>query len=462
MDEFNNIIPEFVTEYSGLLQSMESGLLHLEDGEDGEQAISSILQAIRFIKAGAGFAGLGKIQRLARNMELVLDLCLDGALQPSQPVIDSLLQSLDVLSSLFDRVDEHESIGIADTVQTLEAVIDAQLDSAQKQGLRRVDFKALPPGAGDFDVRAWSLENRLGQGQLYLVQFNPDQIKRDGLTPIQLVHELFSMGEIIDAAIHQPDQDQAEASFHVLFSTALDTGRLLSVLPLGQEGLRELEEDDFRLHASDQAEPEPAPEPEPDEVIQESPLPVARQEASPPAEKKPVESQPAQTRQGGGQLQVQTETSLTIQEGDDQGGEYLTFSLGHENYGVDILSVKEIITVPHLTKLPRAPKHVLGVMNLRGMVVPVMDMRIQMNLPTHAGTEPVVVVLNVGGRCMGAVVDSVSDVVVFQESDIQDPPEFAGAVHREYLRGLCRHDEELIVLLDPDRIISLEAQKSAL
>ncbi|KMY66416.1 hypothetical protein AAU61_17900 [Desulfocarbo indianensis] len=143
-------------------------------------------------------------------------------------------------------------------------------------------------------------------------------------------------------------------------------------------------------------------------------------------------------------------------------GEYLTFTLEAENYGVDILSVQEIMAVPHLTKLPRSPHFVLGVMNLRGMVVPVMDMRLRLGLPTETETEPVVVVLNVNDKYMGAVVDSVSDVIEFKESDIQDPPDFSGVVHREYLRGLCRRDDSLIVLLELDRIIAPESQLNAI
>jgi purine-binding chemotaxis protein CheW len=123
---------------------------------------------------------------------------------------------------------------------------------------------------------------------------------------------------------------------------------------------------------------------------------------------------------------------------------------------VDILSVQEIIGLPHLTRLPRCPGHVLGVMNLRGMVVPVLDMRRKLGIPVEDAAEPVVVVLRVDDKIMGAVVDGVSDVVHLGAEQIQDPPEFAGAVRREYLRGLSRHDQDMLILLELDRLLAPE------
>ena len=124
---------------------------------------------------------------------------------------------------------------------------------------------------------------------------------------------------------------------------------------------------------------------------------------------------------------------------------------------MDILCVQEIIGLPRLTRLPRSPEHVLGVMNLRGMVVPVLDMRQMLNLAHGEGEEPVAVVLMVGEKIMAAVVDAVSDVVQIKEDQVQDAPDFAGPVRRDYVRGLCRHEQEMIILLELDRLLMPEA-----
>ncbi len=453
MDELNDIIPEFIIESSELLQSVERGLLRLEDGEDHGEAIHAVFRSIHSIKAGAGLMGLIKIERLARKMEGVLDLCRKDDLEPTQPVVDALLQSLDVLSSLFNRIDEHDSIDIEESIRALEAVLNAQLDPSLMDGLLSVDCSALPHGGPDLGVSRYSLKNKLDQSKVYFVHLELAQIEESGLSPLQLINEMLSMGEILGCKPTLPsvdlgfDQD-LPVSFDLLFSTALESDQLQSALPLAEGNLHLLEEDNFGFHDELKTAKE------------ETILPVAEQDTPPPEPRSaPI---PAQEQAASPALQTQAERPTVEQAEDESSVEYLTFALGDESYGVDILSVQEIITIPHLTKLPRSPEHVLGVMNLRGMVVPVMDMRIRMNLPTETEIEPVVVVLNVGGRYMGAVVDSVSDVVVFQESDVQDPPEFAGAVHREYLRGLGRHDEEMIILLELDRILSMEAQSSAL
>jgi purine-binding chemotaxis protein CheW len=138
----------------------------------------------------------------------------------------------------------------------------------------------------------------------------------------------------------------------------------------------------------------------------------------------------------------------------------LTFSLGGESYGVDILCVQEIIALPLLTKLPRAPEHVLGVMNLRGMVVPVLDLRRKLGLEIGE-EEPVVTVLTVRDQYVGAVVDSVSDVITVEEDEVQEAPEFASQINRSYLRGLLNRDGELIVLLELDLIVAPEAADRA-
>jgi purine-binding chemotaxis protein CheW len=141
--------------------------------------------------------------------------------------------------------------------------------------------------------------------------------------------------------------------------------------------------------------------------------------------------------------------------------EYLTFTLGGETYGVDILSVQEIMGMPQLTRLPLSPPQVLGVMNLRGMVVPVVDLRRKLGLSEQSSGDPVVVVLHVAQKIMGAVVDGVSDVVQLDRAQIQEPPEFVGAVHREYLRGLCRQGEEMLILLELDRLLARETMGHA-
>jgi purine-binding chemotaxis protein CheW len=139
----------------------------------------------------------------------------------------------------------------------------------------------------------------------------------------------------------------------------------------------------------------------------------------------------------------------------------LTFVLGGETYGVDILRVQEIRGWSAVTKIPQSPPHVLGVLNLRGAIVPIVDLRTRFELERVEYTPvTVIIVLAVmsaaGRRDFGVVVDGVSDVVDVNASDVRSPPEIGAAGATSYIRGLVTIAERMVVLLDIDRLIGEE------
>ncbi|HUI59726.1 MAG TPA: chemotaxis protein CheW [Steroidobacteraceae bacterium] len=139
----------------------------------------------------------------------------------------------------------------------------------------------------------------------------------------------------------------------------------------------------------------------------------------------------------------------------------LTFVLGDETYGVDILRVQEIRGWSAVTKIPKAPSHVLGVLNLRGSIVPIVDLRKRLNLEQAQYTAvTVIIVLSVhaasGRRDCGVVVDGVSDVVDVKTADVKAAPTLGASRATDYLRGLVAIAERMVVLLDIDRLIGLE------
>jgi purine-binding chemotaxis protein CheW len=142
-------------------------------------------------------------------------------------------------------------------------------------------------------------------------------------------------------------------------------------------------------------------------------------------------------------------------------GQVLTFVLGGETYGVDILRVQEIRGWSAVTKIPQSPPHVLGVLNLRGAIVPIVDLRTRFELERAEYTPVTVIIVlsvasTVGRRDLGVVVDGVSDVVDVQASDVRPPPEIGGASATSYIRGLVTIAERMVVLLDIDRLIGDE------
>ncbi len=135
--------------------------------------------------------------------------------------------------------------------------------------------------------------------------------------------------------------------------------------------------------------------------------------------------------------------------------QYLTFALGQEQYGLEILRVQEIRRYPPITPIPNAPPHVRGVMNLRGIVVPVVDLRARFGLP-EAGVTPstVVIIVAVGGKVVGLIVDAVSDVLDLGREAIDPPPDLGGSVDTSLMTGVARSGDRLTLLLDLDRLVT--------
>jgi len=150
-----------------------------------------------------------------------------------------------------------------------------------------------------------------------------------------------------------------------------------------------------------------------------------------------------------------SDTSIASQA---SGGQYLSFNLGGEDYGVDILRVQEIRGWEELRPLPDTPEYVKGVLDLRGTIVPIIDLRIRMNM-TDVEYHPttVIIVLSVNkddgdNQLVGAVVDAVSDVLDVSEKEIRKAPDIGTKVNDRYLRGMVSRDERMVVLLDVDQL----------
>ncbi len=140
--------------------------------------------------------------------------------------------------------------------------------------------------------------------------------------------------------------------------------------------------------------------------------------------------------------------------GSEAGSQFLTFSLGDELYGVDILRVQEIKGYTAVTKIPNTPAHIKGVLNLRGTIVPIVELRTKFGLPTIDYTMfTVIVVVVVQDKVMGLVVDAVSDVLDIGAKDIQPAPAFGDRVDVTFLNGIGKSGEKLVSLLDIDRLL---------
>ncbi len=135
----------------------------------------------------------------------------------------------------------------------------------------------------------------------------------------------------------------------------------------------------------------------------------------------------------------------------------LTFSLADEEYGVDILAVREIRGWSRVTRLPQTPDYLLGVLNLRGAIVPIMDLRLRFGLERESyGDNTVVIIVALAERLFGIVVDAVSDVVDIDPAAIKPVPDMGAVVDTRYLKGLATHVERMVMLLDVEKLMRPE------
>jgi purine-binding chemotaxis protein CheW len=137
--------------------------------------------------------------------------------------------------------------------------------------------------------------------------------------------------------------------------------------------------------------------------------------------------------------------------------EYVTFAIGEETYGVEVLKVQEIIGMTQITHVPNSMDFMKGVINLRGSVVPVVDMRIKFRMDEREyDAFTVILIVEVQERLIGLIVDSVSDVVGIPVESLQETPHFSANIETDYIKGIGNRDDQLIIILDVDLILSSE------
>ena len=153
------------------------------------------------------------------------------------------------------------------------------------------------------------------------------------------------------------------------------------------------------------------------------------------------------------------EDSRQQHEADSEASQLISFMVGQEEYGLEILRVKEVIRMREITRLPRAPRFVKGIINLRGDVIPIIDLRDRFGLEHREYTETTrVIVVDMGGKLIGMVVDAASQVVRIPAGQIEPPPPIIGSISAEYIKGVGKLGERLIILVNIERILSAREQ----
>lgn len=158
---------------------------------------------------------------------------------------------------------------------------------------------------------------------------------------------------------------------------------------------------------------------------------------------------------------VEPKPAANAQKSDSRAGKYLAFRLGQEEFAIQVLKVREIMGVQEITAVPQTPNYVKGVINLRGKVIPVIDLRLKFGLPEAEYTQKTCIIVvqvgqGAGAMLMGIVVDGVSEVLTLAASDIEDTPDFGQGVTVPYLLGMAKTKEGVKILLDIDEVLSAQ------
>ncbi len=140
---------------------------------------------------------------------------------------------------------------------------------------------------------------------------------------------------------------------------------------------------------------------------------------------------------------------------------YLCFGLGQEEFAIPLLTVKEVIGMPEITSVPQTPAHFMGIMNLRGRVISIMDLRLKMNIKPAPSEETTVIILDLGDYNLGMVVDRVNAVLALSDEQISEKPIIETGKATDYITGVFRKDERLVLLIDIGKALSIE-DKSAI
>ncbi len=144
-----------------------------------------------------------------------------------------------------------------------------------------------------------------------------------------------------------------------------------------------------------------------------------------------------------------------LSEIEEEHEEFATFMIGEETYGVDILKVRDIIGITDITPVPKSPHFVKGVINLRGNIVPVVDLRLKFRMAEREyNSATVIIVVEVKGRYIGMIVDSVSDVIDIKVESIHESRHYSANIREDFIQSVSSKDDKLIITLDVDRILN--------
>jgi len=449
--EFDELIEEFVAESKEHIADIEDDLIKIESemADVDPEVINRVFRAAHSIKGSARFLDLGNIGELAHRMEDVLNLIRSGKLTPDSSVATALLMSADMLKTMLDDVTASNDIDISAPLEGLRQILDRNSPSARSE---TASPRSAAPGSplDGFGVDTGRIREKLASSQVYIITCDASDADLDHFKA-----ELENLGEVIA-------RKEQGGKLITLFSTIMEPDMIPLALGVPVENFVQVDPSMLGdRHGKSAGPSEEGGRPLSDKRKETAPCASSAakaREKRPQARREIAGAGPDSTMDPGPAETTDSPGGANRSSGELEHTSFITFSLDREIYAVPIQTIEEIIGLQEISLLPNVPGFIRGVINLRGEIVPIMDLRLKFGLdPKEYTPFTVFLIVRVDDRIMGLIVDNVADVLVIDPSKVQRKPAFSARISTEFIKGVYKDDQEnLVILMDVPSLIRPE------
>lgn len=447
--EFDDLIEEFVTESKEHIADIEDDLIKIESDMEhvDPEVINRVFRAAHSIKGSSKFLDLNNIGDLAHKMEDVLNLIRSGKLIPSSDVAGPLLIAADMLKNMLEDVTSSNDMDISEHIVQLQKILDGET-ALEKKPQKASQVKNAADPLAILNTNMDTIRTKLGSSQVYILTIDTAKGDMD-----HIKSELKNLGEVI-AQKTTPD-----GKLVTLFATIMESDMVPLALGLDKDSF--IQVDESMLKSTSLQSPKPKPEAqmkpvkEPASKVtkQAKPKPVVVEEGEEESEYRRVSYDESNAKEMIASLKDELQAAQK-----EDNTSFITFTLENEVYAVPIQTIEEIIGLQEISLLPNVPDFIKGVINLRGEIVPIMDLRLKFGLEAKEYTPfTVFLIVRVDERLMGMVVDNVADVLVIEPTKVQKKPAFSAKISTDFIDGVYKDaQEDLVILVDVPSLIKPE------
>jgi chemotaxis signal transduction protein/HPt (histidine-containing phosphotransfer) domain-containing protein len=425
-----------VTESREHIADIEEDLIRIEAGmEDVDpEVINRVFRAAHSIKGSAKFLDLANISDLAHKLEDVLNLIRGGKVIPSSEVAGPLLQAADMLKVMLEDVTASNGMDISEHVSRLQSIIDGTGSQARSGHRNAPSLLTEKNPLEPFGIDDRTIIQKLKMSQVYVLDLEPKESASG-----ESADDLKTLGEILGS------YETASGRQRVLFSTIMESDMIPQVLRIDSASFIQVTND--MVHPAKGA-PHQAKAEQSGRKMKKTAWPAAEipEEKGPAGDDEaPRENTAGQPHQPKGKVRFKGDGE---EEKKEENTSFITFSLENETYAVPIQAIEEIIGYQDISLLPNVPDFIKGVINLRGELVPVMDLRLKFRLePREYNPLTVFLIVRVEDRVMGLVVDNVADVLVIDPLRVQKKPVFSAKISTDFINGVYKDTQDQMVIL---------------